>query len=141
MLTAIGVALAVLFALVAGYDQTLVQGTILAGAGIFLVSVQSAMLLPLGVEMRNGTIAVNEVARQFVLVTGWAALAIAGAALLPFFAVQLAAGIVLLAITPLLLARHHFVAPRWDVQRIRDLAAVGLPVAIATCSASSTTAC
>lgn len=132
VLTAAGIAFAVLFAYVAGYDETLVAGTLIAGLGIFLISVQSAMLLPLAVEMRNGTIALNEVARQFVLVAGWAALVVAGAALLPFFAMQLAAGVVLLAITPLLLARHHFVAPRWNAEQIRSLAAIGLPVAFAT---------
>ena len=77
VLTAAGIVLAVLFTLIAGYDETLVLGTVVAGVGIFLVSVQSAMLLPLGVEMRNGTIAVNEVARQCVLVAGWAVLVIA----------------------------------------------------------------
>lgn len=131
-LTAVGVVLAVLFAFVAGYDETLVLGTLIAGFGVFLVSVQSAMLLPLGVEMRNGTIALNEVARQFVLVGGWAVLVIAGASLLPFFAVQLVVGVVMLALTPALLARRHFVAPRWDARQLRALAAIGLPVAISS---------
>jgi O-antigen/teichoic acid export membrane protein len=38
----------------------------------------------------------------------------------------------MLAITPALLARHHFVAPRWDAGQIRALAAIGLPVAVAS---------
>lgn len=131
LLTAVGVALAVLFAVVAGYDATLVRGTLIAGVGIFLVSVQSSMLLPLAVEMRNGTIALNEVVRQLVLVIGWAALVVAGAALSAFFAVQIAAGIALLALTPLMLARHHFVVPSWESARIRELASIALPMALA----------
>ena len=42
----------------------------LAGIGVFLTSVQTAMLLPLGVELRNGVLALVEMARQLVLVSG-----------------------------------------------------------------------
>ena len=45
---------------------------------------------------------------------------------------QLVAGVLLLALTPLLLAREHMVRPRWGVRELRALTAVGLPVAIST---------
>jgi O-antigen/teichoic acid export membrane protein len=131
-LTAAGLAVALAFALVAGYDEDMVLGVLLAGIGVFLVSIQSAMLLPLSIELRNGTLALNEVLRQVLLVGGWAVLVVVGAGFLWFFGAQLLAGLVLLLVTPLLLARHHLVAPRWDRERIRELAAIGLPVAVST---------
>ncbi len=131
VLTAIGVVAAVVFALLVGYSNQLVLGTGLAGIGVFLFSVQGAMLLPLAVEMRNGTLALSEVLRQGSLVIGWILLVLAGSGLVGFFAVQIAAGLVLLALTPLLVDRQHLVRPRWERGELRTLAAVGLPVAIA----------
>ena len=131
-LTAAGVAAAVGFAAVAGYPGDLVLGTLLAGVGVFLTSVQTAMILPLSVDLRNGAIAVLEVARQVILVTVFAVLAATGAGLVAFFAAQIPVGIVLLAVTPVLLAARDRVAPRWTAQRMRALAKIGLPVAAAT---------
>lgn len=131
VLTGIGVVGTVAFAALVGYDGELVLGTALAGVGVFLFSVQGAMLLPLAVELRNGTLALSEVLRQGLLVAGWVALVVAGASLVGFFAVQIFAGVLLLAVTPLLLSRQHLVRPRWTGSQLRSLAAVGLPVAIA----------
>jgi O-antigen/teichoic acid export membrane protein len=110
----------------------MVLGTAIAGAGVLLVSVQSAMLLPLAVELRNGALALNEVLRQGLLTAAFVILVVIDASLLAFFAAQLAAGIVLLAITPIILARRQRVAPRWTRGQLRELAAVGLPVAISS---------
>ncbi len=129
-LTTAGVVAAIGFAALS-YDSELVYGTALAGIGVILTSTQSAMLLPLSVELRNGTLALNEVLRQFVLAVCFIGLAIAGAGLIPFFGAQIVMGVVLLLVTPLMLARHHLVAPRWTPERIRALIVIALPVAIA----------
>ncbi len=131
-LSGAGVACAVAFAALAGYGHELVLGTLIAGGGVFLVSVQGAMLLPLAIELRNGTITLNEVLRQAVLVGGFALLVLLGAGLLPFFAASLVAGVVLVLATPALLAREHLVLPAWRAGELRSLAAVGLPVAVAS---------
>lgn len=131
-LTGVAVLAAVGFAALAEYDRDMVLGTLVAGGGVFLMSVQSAMLLPLMVELRNGRVAISETLRQGLLTTAFLVLALAGAALLSFFVAQLVAGVVLLALTPLLLAREHMVRPRWGLQELRALTAVGLPVAVAT---------
>ncbi len=130
-LTGVGVAVAVGFATLAGYDSELVEGTAVAGVGIFLASVQAAMLLPLNVELRNSRIAINEVLRQAVLVAAFAVLAVAGAGLVAFFAAQVFAGVVLLLATLVLLERRHFARPRWSSRQMRALLAVALPIAIA----------
>jgi GT2 family glycosyltransferase/O-antigen/teichoic acid export membrane protein len=131
-LTAIGVAMAIAFAAGAGYGGDLVLGTALAGFGVLLTSVQTAMLLPLGVQLRNGVIALVEVARQLILFLAFVVLAVGDAGLVPFFGAQILVGVVLLAITPVVLAAAELVAPRWTLARIRALAVIGLPIAVAT---------
>jgi len=130
--TGAGVLGAVGFGLLVGYDSTLVLGTLIAGVGVFLISVQAAMLIPLSVDLRNGTLTLNEVLRQGLLVIGFVVLAIVGAQLLAFFALQIAAGVVLLAITPWLIERRDLVRPRWTVEPLKRLAVIGLPVALAS---------
>jgi O-antigen/teichoic acid export membrane protein len=132
VLTGAGVAVAVGFAALAGYDDALVWGTAVAGAGVFLLSVQAAMLLPLAVELRNGRLTLNEVIRQAVLLTGFVTLVAAGASLVSFFAAQLAAALIVLAVTPLLLPRHHMVWPRWTGPQLRALARMTLPLAVSS---------
>ncbi len=132
VLTATGIVVAVAFALVAGYSRAMVEGTALAGGGIFILSVQSAFLLPLVVGLDNSRLAINDVLRQVVLVGGFIALVIAGASLLPFFGVQLVAAVAVLLLTPLLVRRSALVRPRWSVPQMRALGVTALPLAAST---------
>ncbi|MEA2443601.1 MAG: hypothetical protein QOJ12_893 [Thermoleophilales bacterium] len=131
LLTPVGVWLAAMFALAAGYDSTLVAGTLVAGAGLVLVNSQATLIIPLAVELKNGRLALNELLRQFVTVVGIAILALAGATLLPFFAVQVAVGVVLLALTPVIGGRRLFVKPRFDRAEARFLLREAIPIAVA----------
>jgi O-antigen/teichoic acid export membrane protein len=131
-LTGVGVLCAVAFAAAAGYGDELIVGTALAGVGVFLTSLQTAMLLPLSVELRNGTLALNEVLRQGILVVTFVVLAVLGARVVPFLAAQIVVGVGLLCVTPMLLARRHLVAPRWTPGRLGALGRIALPVAFAT---------
>jgi O-antigen/teichoic acid export membrane protein len=130
MLTTGGILAAVGFAALAGYGEVLVLGTALAGGGVLLLSVQAAMMLPLAVELRNGRLTLNEVLRQAILLVGFVMLVAAGAALSWFFTAQLAAAVVVMAITPLVLGRRHLVWPRWSPAELRALAVMTLPLAI-----------
>ncbi len=130
VLSAAGIAFAVGFAAAAGYTTPMVQGTAIAGAGIFILSVQGSLLLPLAVELQNLKLAVNDVLRQLVLAGCFVALSLAGASLLPFFAAQLVAAVVVLLVTPFMLRREHLVRPRWVAGELRALGAATLPLAI-----------
>ena len=132
VITSLGVALGVAFGFVAGYSDELIVGIGVAGFGTLLQSIQAAMLMPLSVELRNGLLAGNQVLTQAVLLLGFVVLAAAGAGLVPFFAIQIVVGVVLLAATPLMLARRHLVAPRWTPARIHELGRIAVPVAIGT---------
>jgi O-antigen/teichoic acid export membrane protein len=130
ILSAVGVLFAIAFSVVAGYPTVMVQGTALAGAGIFILSVQGALLLPLSVELQNWKLAINDVLRQIVLAGCFVVLVLVGASLLPFFAAQLVAALVVLLVTPLMLRRDHLVRPRWTAAELRMLAFATLPLAI-----------
>ena len=131
LLTAAAVA-AVLFALAAGYDSEMVAGTALAGGGAALIGAQSTLTLPLSVELRNGLLTLSEILKQVILVVGVIALAAAGAALVPFFAVQAAVGIGALLAVPFLVARSELAWPSVSREDLRRLAIVALPVALAS---------
>jgi O-antigen/teichoic acid export membrane protein len=128
-LTPPGVACAVLFALAAGYDHTLVLGTLVAGVGLVLLNVQAAMVLPLSVELRIGRLTTIEVIRQTTAVLAIGLLVAWGASLLPFFGVQLIVGAVALAVTPWLVGPLGRVRPAFDRAEWRSLVREALPIA------------
>ena len=131
LLTAAGVA-AVAFAVVAGYESAMIAGTALAGGGAALIGAQSTLTLPLAVELRNGLVTLSEILKQLILVAGVVALAAAGAALTPFFAVQILVGVGALLAVPLLVARSDLAWPSVSRDDLRRLAIVALPVALAS---------
>lgn len=98
-LTAVGVALAMLFALIAGYDDVRVIGVLVAGGGLVLTMVQSLLAVPLQASLRLGQVTALVLLRQALGVAGIVALALAGASLGAFFFVPLAAGAVVLVVT------------------------------------------
>ena len=123
---------AVAFALIAGYDSSMVAGTALAAAGAVLIGAQSTLTLPLSVELRNGLLTLSEILKQVILVVGIVVLAAAGAALTPFFAVQVAVGVGSLLAVPFLVARSDLTWPSVSRENLRRLAIVALPVALAS---------
>ena len=130
VVTPIGVAAAVLFALAAGYGSTLVWGTLLGGLGVLLVNTQATMMMPLSVELRLGALTAFEVARAALTLAGVGLLVALGAGLLPFFGVQAAVGAVVLAATPLVLQRTGLL-PAFDRPVARLLVREALPLAAA----------
>ena len=127
----LAVVLMVLFALVVGYPTSMVLGTALAGAGVFLVALANVLLLRLTVELRNAGLAFVDFLKQAVTLAGFGLLVALAASLTPFFAVQIAVGIAVVAVVPILLGAGAFVAPRFDRDEQRVLFRSALPVATA----------
>jgi lipopolysaccharide exporter len=121
----------VAFAVAAGYPSQMVAGTALAGTGVLIVAVANALLVPLTVQLRNAGLAFVDFLRQAVTLAGVALLAALGARLTPFFAVQVAVGLAVVAVTPLLVGRGGLVRPRFDRAEQRMLLGRALPVAAA----------
>jgi O-antigen/teichoic acid export membrane protein len=130
VLTPIGVGCAVLFALAAGYDRTLVLGTLLAGVGLILINAQATLMLPLSVELRIARLTLADVLKQAVAVAVIGLLVAAGASLLPFFAAQVVVGTIVLGVTPWLVGRRGFVAPTYDRSEWLSILREALPIAV-----------
>jgi O-antigen/teichoic acid export membrane protein len=119
------------FAAVAGYPESMVAGTALAGAGMLIMSLANALLIRLTVELRNAGLALVDFLRQVITLLGVAALTVLGARLLPFFAVQIVVGMCVLALVPRLVGPGAIVRPRADREEQRALLRRALPVASA----------
>jgi O-antigen/teichoic acid export membrane protein len=109
-----GVIAGALFTLVAGYDMTLVIGTVIAGVGMLLQTLANTLMVSLQGELRFGWVTIVDIARQAVGVALIVVLVIAGAGLLPFLAVTIPAGLVFLVFTAVLV-RHDM--PLWPAFR------------------------
>jgi O-antigen/teichoic acid export membrane protein len=131
-----GVVLAVLFTVLAGYDHVLVLGTLVAGAGLVIQSVQSMLTTPLQAELRFGWVTLLELVRQLVLVVLTIALVAAGAALLPFFALSIGAAAVTLALTLPLVRQAVPQRPSFQISGWAPLVRSTLTLALATAIAS-----
>jgi len=130
VLTPLGIAIGVLFAIVSGYPNALVTGTILAGAGVVLAVVAAAFAMPLSVELRLGAVTAIDFVRQLVIVAGIVGLVVAGAGLLPFFAVYLAGGVAAVAAALAFIGTGSWIAPRFSWREWKPLLKEALPVAM-----------
>ncbi|MDA0171520.1 flippase [Solirubrobacter taibaiensis] len=131
LLTVLGVAGAVAFTLIAGYDSEIVVGTVVAGGGLLTLVLFSLVSIPLAAELRLGWVTVAEVARAAIMAALIVVLALAGAGLVPFLALQIPAGVVSLAIVLVLVRRLIPLRPSLDLGRWWELARATLPYAAA----------
>ncbi len=95
----LGVVVALGLTLIAGFGREVVLGTAVAGVGVVLMSVQSMITVPIWVNLRIVSLTAIEVLRNVLTLVGIAVLVGAGAALLPFFAVQIAVALILIPVT------------------------------------------
>ena len=120
---ACGVAVAVVFAAGVDYTPAMVIGTALAGAGAALYVVQESLAIPLQVKLRFGWISFLQLLNQGGVVLGAAALAIAGAGLLPFFALQLPVMVPVIALTLIVGGRESRALPAASIRQWRHMMA------------------
>jgi O-antigen/teichoic acid export membrane protein len=131
-----GVVLATLFAAAAGYGRTLVIGTVLAGIGFILQSVQLTLSAPLMKELRLAWVAALDVLRWVGFALFVVALVGLGASLLPFFAATIPAGLLVLGITAWLVWRQSPPRPSFATGTWGRLGREALPFAVAIAVAS-----
>lgn len=133
-LTLAGIAAAAVFALAVGYDDVLVAGVLIGGLGVLLVNTQATTMAPLSVDLRVGTITAVELLKSAVTLACVVVLALVGASLLPYFAVQVVVGLVVLALAPRLLGSAARLRPRLRraeaLALLRDAAPVGVALAM-----------
>lgn len=132
VLTPLGVVIGIGFAVLAGYPNALVTGTLLAGIGIVLAVVAATLTMPLSVDLRYGAVTATDLARQLVIVAGIIGLVVAGAGLVPFFVVYIAAGAVAIVVALAFVGVRGWVVPRFAWREWRPLLWEAAPIALSS---------
>jgi O-antigen/teichoic acid export membrane protein len=127
-----GIAVALVFAVIAGYDGTMIAGVALTGVGVLIGAVQATLGIPLSAGLRWTAVTVLDVVRQAAQVALFLVLVATGAGLLPFYAVTIPAAILVLALTIPLVRRVAPVMPSFDRTQWRGLLRLVAPYAAAT---------
>ena len=136
VLTTIGVAGAMLFGAIAGYDTRLIEGTLIAGAGIVLVVLQGTYAVPLTAGLHLGKLTALDFGRQ-VLITGLTvAGVVAGGTLLVFLALPIPVGLLVIVLTMRMVRGSMPLVPRLDLGECRELMRAIVPIALAVAIAA-----
>jgi O-antigen/teichoic acid export membrane protein len=136
VLTLIGVALATLFALLAGYDAALLGGTVLAGLATVALVLQHTLSIPLAAELRLGALSALDLARQALTVVAIVVLIAVGAGVFALLAVTLVVYVLLMPIS-IALARRR-ISLRMELRPRRWAALLRLTVAFSLATAVGT---
>jgi len=131
VLTVIGVGAAALFALVAGYGTRLIEGTLIAGAGIVLVVLQGTYAVPLSATLQLGTLTAIDFLRQVLTTILTVAAVAGGGTLVVFLALPIPVGILILLVTVRLVRGSMPLRPRLDLDECRELMRSIVPIALA----------
>lgn len=131
-LTCLGIVVALVFAVAAGWGRVVIAGVALGGAGSLLNNVQGALALPLGASMRLGWMSITDFAPQLVSAAMMAVLVLAHASLLPFYTAPLAAAIVDISITIAVVHGEIPLLPAFRPSRWAGLLRQTLVYAVAT---------
>ncbi len=132
-LTVVGVVLAVVFAALAGYSVALLAGTVMASLATVALVLQHTLSVPLSAELRLGTMALLDFARQALTVVAIVALVVLGAGLFPLLAVTLAVYMLLLPVTAALVRGQ--ISLRMDLRPRRWLSLLSLTVSFSLATA------
>ncbi|HTU79951.1 MAG TPA: oligosaccharide flippase family protein [Solirubrobacteraceae bacterium] len=135
-LTTIGVLLATAFAALAGYDTPLLLGTVVASVATFALVYQHTLSIPLSTDLRLGTLALLEFARQLMTVIVLVALVLVGAGVLPLLAVNLLVYLVLVPVNAALVRGR--MPLRVELRPRRWLSLLGLTVSFSLATAVGT---
>jgi len=128
----VGVVAAGAFAVVAGYDRTMLVGTFVAGIGLVIATVQQTYSIPIGVALRFGWLSALDLVRQAAFVAVVVLLVLAGAGLLPLLAATIPASLVTLGVAILLVRGKAPLLPRFErAEWLRVLRLVGIYAAAA----------
>jgi O-antigen/teichoic acid export membrane protein len=123
---------AIVFALVAGYSDVLVEGTGLACISLLLEGVRVTLTIPLTVRLRLGWLAISDFTGQFVTAVAMITLVLSGASLLPFYSVAILVALITLTLTATLVRGEISLRPSFSPSRWRSLMSDSLVYAAAT---------
>ncbi len=128
---AVGVVVALAFAVAAGYDDAMVAGTALGGVGLLLAVIYTTLSIPLQSSLRFGWVTNLDLLRQAVSVIALVALAAAGAGIVPLLAVPIPVGVLLIVATTALVGRRESWSPKLDRVEWTNILRLTVPFAAA----------
>jgi O-antigen/teichoic acid export membrane protein len=120
-LAGLGVVLAICFALAVGYRQVLVIGTLVAGVGLLVQVMADVLSVSLQARLLLGRLTAVELVRRTLTLVLIAALAIAGAGLLPLIAASAVAAVGALTLIAWMVRSHVSARPIFDLRTWRGL--------------------
>ena len=131
LLSLVGVVGATAFAIAAGYNQTIVFGTAIAGIGLTIQLLQTLVSVPLQGTMRLGWVAAADLLRNGVTTLLIVALVLAGAGIVPLLAVIAPACLSALLLTARLVRGSMPLRPSLHFGAYAPLLRETLPFAVA----------
>jgi O-antigen/teichoic acid export membrane protein len=131
LLSVVGVIGATVFAAAAGYSQTIVLGTAIAGIGLTIQLLQTLLSVPLQGTMRLGWVAAADLLRNVVATLLIVALVLAGAGIVPLLAVIAPACLAALLLTARLVRGSMPLRPSLHFAAYAPLLRETLPFAVA----------
>jgi len=132
LLMVLGTAAMLLFALVAGFTEELVWGSLLAGVGLIVQVVPATYVVPLQATLRLGMMGAVDFVRQAVQAALLVALVLFGAGVVPLLAASIPAAVVA-AIFAISAARGLApLVPSLDWRAMRRMLRMALSFAVAT---------
>jgi O-antigen/teichoic acid export membrane protein len=131
-LSALGGGAAVVFALIAGYERVVVEGTAVAAVGLVLANLQITLTVPLTAALRLPWLAALDFLTPAVTALGLVLLVVLGAPLLPFFAAAVLAYAVSLGLTAAVVRTQVTLRPAFNLGRWRALLSDSAVFAAAT---------
>jgi len=124
------------FAAVAGYGSTLIEGVALGAVGLLLQSWQSTLAISLMSDLRLGWVTAFDLLRSALSGVLIVILVLAGAGLLPFLAVTIPVGTVLLILNAVIARGRMPLLPAFRAAELRNLMSSVLPYAAAVAAAA-----
>jgi O-antigen/teichoic acid export membrane protein len=119
-----------------GYPAIVLPGILLAGAGLLFQTMQDNLSIPLVVALKLGRVTALELLRQVLTIALIGAFVLVGAGLLPFLAIGIPVGVIVLAVTAWFVHTERSLRPTFRWQRVRPLLVQILPYSVAAAAAT-----
>lgn len=120
----------------ASYSSILAEGVALAAVGLLLQATQDNFSLPLVVGLRLGWVSALDLARQVLTTLVTVLLAVLGARLVPFMAISIPVGLLLLVVTVRLVRGTRALSPSFSWRRWQRFIGGMLPYSVAVAASA-----
>jgi len=120
----------------AAYSSRIALGVALGCVGLMLQATQDNLSLPLVVGLRLGWVAALDLSRQLLTTALTVALVLAGATLVPFLAIPIPVGVVVVGMTVALVRGVHSLAPTFSWSRWKRFMRAMLPYSAAVAASA-----